>query len=102
MVDFVTLSCPSCGGKLKVTSDVNRFACAYCGAEQIVRRSEGIISLAPVVQGLNRIQTGVDKTASELAIQRLKTEIHQLEQALTWTLYITIDHFLARQQDWQN
>lgn len=79
-MDFVTLSCPSCGGKLQITADIERFACSYCGTEHIVRRSGGIISLAPVVEGLKKVQTGVDKTASELAIQRLTREIAELER----------------------
>jgi len=35
-----------------------------------------------VVQELKSIQSGVDKTASELAIQRLNTEISKLEVAI--------------------
>ena len=41
MADFVTLSCPSCGGKLEVTRDIERFACAHCGREHIVKRTGG-------------------------------------------------------------
>jgi hypothetical protein len=79
-MDFVTLSCPSCGGKLQITSDIERFACSYCGIEHIVRRGGGIITLAPFVEGLKGVQIGVDKTASELAIQRLTREISELER----------------------
>jgi hypothetical protein len=80
MADFVTLSCPSCGGKLEITSDLDRFACGYCGKEQVVRRGGGVVSLAPVVEGLKQVQVGVDKTASELALQRLKQDIADLEK----------------------
>jgi len=79
MPDFITLTCPSCGGKLNITNDMQRFACSYCGTEHIVKRGEGVISLAPVVEGLRNVQTGVDKTASELAINRLKGELAGLE-----------------------
>ena len=75
MADFVTLSCPSCGGKLQVTPDLDRFACAHCGNEHVVRRGGGVVSLAPIVEGIDKVRAGVDKTASELAIQRLKEEI---------------------------
>jgi len=77
---FITLSCPSCGGKLQITNDMDRFACSHCGNEHIVRRSGGTVSLAPVVEGLRKVQSGVDKTASELAIVRLKHEIEELEE----------------------
>ena len=79
MADFVTLTCPSCSGGLQVTSDIDLFACGYCGTELRVRRGGGIVSLAPVVEGLEKVQVGVDKTASELAITRLRSEISGLE-----------------------
>lgn len=72
MSDFITLSCPSCGGKLQITDDIDRFACAHCGSEHIVRRSGGIVSLKPV-EGL------LQQTASELASKRLEGEIRDLE-----------------------
>jgi DNA-directed RNA polymerase subunit RPC12/RpoP len=80
MADFVTLSCPSCGGKLEITDDVERFACAHCGREHIVKRSGGIVSLSPVVDAIRQVGIGVDKTAAELAIVRLKTEISELQR----------------------
>lgn len=81
MTDFVTLSCPSCGGKLEITKDIERFACAHCGQEHIVRRSGGIVSLSPVVDALNKVGVGVDKTAAELAIVRLQKEIDTFQVA---------------------
>jgi hypothetical protein len=79
MSDFVTLSCPSCGAKLEITSDIDRFACAHCGNEHVVKRGGGLVALAPVVAEIQRVGAGVDKTASELAIRRLTEEIAQLE-----------------------
>lgn len=40
----------------------------------------GVISLSPVVEGLKRVEQGVDKTASELAIARLNRDIEGLNQ----------------------
>jgi hypothetical protein len=80
MSDFVTLTCPSCGGKLQITDDIDRFACAHCGSEHIVRRGGGVVSLAPVAEGLRQVQAGVDRTASELAIPRLEKEIADLRK----------------------
>jgi len=78
MNEFVTLTCPSCGGKLQITNDVERFSCAHCGNEHIVRRAGGVISLEPVVEALKNVEIGVDKTATELAINRLQREINEL------------------------
>jgi DNA-directed RNA polymerase subunit RPC12/RpoP len=79
MADFVTLTCLSCGGKLEITKDIDRFACGYCGNEQIVKRSGGIVSLALIADDIKSMKTGVDKTAAELAIPRIKKEIEELE-----------------------
>jgi len=78
MADFVTLTCPNCGGKLEITNDIERFACSYCGTEHVVRRSGGVVSLIAIVDGLKGVKTGVDKTASELAIKRLEGELNNL------------------------
>jgi ribosomal protein S27AE len=79
MPEFVTLTCPSCGGKLQITPDLDRFACGYCGAEHVVKRGGGIVALEPIVHGLKQVQAGVDRTASELAIKRLKEKKYDLQ-----------------------
>ncbi len=78
MPDFVTLSCPACGGQLRITSDIERFACGHCGREHVVKRGGGIVALAPVVEAIGKVEVGVGKTASELAINRIQREIDEL------------------------
>jgi hypothetical protein len=87
--DFITLSCPNCGGKLQITSDIERFACQYCGHEHLVRRDAGAVSLEPVMQmmgqinnsmgmvgtGVHQLSNTAGRQASEVAIMRLKEEI---------------------------
>ncbi len=80
MSDFISLSCPTCGAKLQLTEDIEQFTCRSCGNEHIIRRGGGIVSVAPVVEGLKEVKTGVDKTAAELSITRLKEEINKLYQ----------------------
>ncbi len=79
MEDFITLSCPTCGAKLEITKDLERFACSHCGQEHIIRRGGGIVSLAPVIGAIGKIQSGVDRTAAELALVRLPREIAELQ-----------------------
>jgi hypothetical protein len=79
VADFITLGCPSCGGKLELTDDIDQFFCAHCGAEHLVRRGGGTIVLDPVEEGLKQIKTGIDRTASELAIVRLRRDIAALQ-----------------------
>ena len=80
MSDFIILSCPTCGGKLHITDDIERFVCANCGNEHLVRRGGGTISLVPLTLELRKVQAGVkNRTASELAIKRIKEEIRSFE-----------------------
>ena len=74
MPDFINLTCPNCGGKLQITNDLERFACGFCGNEHIVKRAGGVVSLLPIVSEIKKVSVGVDKTASELAIQRLRKD----------------------------
>lgn len=85
--DFVTLSCPTCGGGLQITRDVDRFACAHCGNEHLVRRGGGIITLAPVMEGLAKIQRDTDRTAIELTIRRLRDEIAEAQGEISGLAY---------------
>jgi len=80
VIEMIKLQCPSCGGKLEVGNDLERFACGYCGTAIIVRRSGGTVSLAPVVEGLANVQRGVDRTAAELALSRLERDITKLRE----------------------
>lgn len=82
MREFVTLQCPFCGGSLQITSDIQRFACAYCGTEHLVKRAPGVVAIEPIVDGLQNIQRGTDRTASELAIRRLKGNIVDDQQQM--------------------
>src|SRR5215211_4009192 len=79
MSDFLSLSCPNCGGSLKITPDIDRFACSFCGREHIVKRGDGIVSLAPMMDALGQVKSSVDKTAAELSIMRLATELEELQ-----------------------
>lgn len=80
MPDFITLTCPSCGGKLQITDKIYTFACVHCRNEYVVNREGGMIYLAPMAQDVRQIRVGVDKTVAELAVARLSKEIEVLEQ----------------------
>jgi hypothetical protein len=78
-----TLTCPTCGAKLQITSDIDRFVCTHCGNEHLVNRIGGTISAKPVLEALGGIRRGTDMTASELAIKRLNEEVSRLSLAKT-------------------
>jgi predicted RNA-binding Zn-ribbon protein involved in translation (DUF1610 family) len=80
--DFLTLACPSCGGNLSVTSDQTRFACPYCKRQHLIRRNDGHVQVTPIIESLERMSAGVDRNASELAIQRLKKDRRVLKDRI--------------------
>lgn len=75
----INLKCTNCGANLEITSDMNLFACGYCGSQQLVERKGGTISLKKVTEAIEKVQVGTDKTAAELAIRRLSDELTGLK-----------------------
>jgi predicted RNA-binding Zn-ribbon protein involved in translation (DUF1610 family) len=78
-ITVLTLKCLQCGASLEIKNSVSQFACGYCGANQIVERSGGAVSLSLITDAIYQVRAGTDKTAAELAIVRLQNELHQLE-----------------------
>jgi predicted RNA-binding Zn-ribbon protein involved in translation (DUF1610 family) len=74
-VRAVGLRCTSCGSRLEVEPDIQEFACGHCGAEQLVQRRGGIVSLKGVAHAVAKVQVGTDKTAAEMALRRLAEEL---------------------------
>jgi predicted RNA-binding Zn-ribbon protein involved in translation (DUF1610 family) len=65
MSNLITLTCPSCGGRLEVTNNTERYVCAHCGNSHIVDPSERAESLAGEVEQM-----------------RLRMDIRQMEENL--------------------
>lgn len=87
---MIKLTCNSCGGKLEITPDIERFACGHCGNEWIVNRGGGIISLKAVEEKLGTIEKNTKKSAvhseaiaSGVKSTIIKEEIQKLETELT-------------------
>lgn len=80
MLNFIALECIKCGGTLRVSDDRERFTCNFCGTEHLMK--DGVVSLSPVMDVLKGVKGGVDKTASELAIRRVRDDISELQAQL--------------------
>lgn len=82
---MVKLSCKSCGAKLELTDDIDRFTCAHCGSEWLVNRSGGIISLKALEENLEKVERHTEATskhteiiADEIRIKRIREMIPEL------------------------
>ena len=65
MSDFITLSCPSCGGTLAVTKEAERFVRVHCGNAHVIDPGTRVESLVNEVEVLR----------AESMIRRLGGEI---------------------------
>ncbi|MBK7687226.1 MAG: hypothetical protein IPJ25_15560 [Rhodocyclaceae bacterium] len=72
LLKMIALKCPGCGAGLQIASDMEDFACGYCGTAVRAVRQGGTVSL--VADAISRVQAGTDRTAAELALIRLKNE----------------------------
>ena len=73
---LISLKCANCGSNLEISDNMTVFNCQYCGAKQMVNRSGGHVELSLITEAVKGIQVSGEKTASELAIQRLEKEIY--------------------------
>jgi hypothetical protein len=66
--NLITLTCPSCGGRLEVTNEAERYVCAHCGNSHIVD---------PIQQTM-QLKAQLKTLTTEKDIQRLQEEIADL------------------------
>jgi DNA-directed RNA polymerase subunit RPC12/RpoP len=82
MAEFVSLTCPACGARLKETEDKDRFFCDYCGIQQLFDRKTQTVSYVPAKSFPPQEPEDTRESPSELASKRLRQEITDLEIAL--------------------
>jgi uncharacterized membrane protein len=92
MSRIVPMKCTSCGGRLEISSDMVNFACGYCGSSLKVERKGGTIALHTVTEAIKKVQFGTDRTAAELAMNRLKNEIDNVNKEIRF-LEIAADSY---------
>ena len=71
---ILSMNCASCAAPLEIKPETTQFVCAYCESAQIVDRSGGTVTLNLVAETLGKVQQNTDRTASELALVRLRRE----------------------------
>lgn len=77
---MIKLSCRSCGAKLELTDDIDRFTCLHCGSEWLVNRSGGIASLKAVEDKLEDVVSATKDIVEELKAGKSKEAILREEQ----------------------
>ncbi len=84
---MIKLSCKSCGAKLELTEDVDRFSCGFCGNEFLVERKGGMVVLKDVHESLKRIEQTSEAArentqvlADQVRLPKMKKRIVELEQ----------------------
>lgn len=78
MEQTVKITCPSCGATAPHSQFDRDFVCEYCGTRYQVKSTGSELILIPFLKSLNDLKTGIDRTGSEMTIQRLKEEIAEL------------------------
>jgi hypothetical protein len=78
---IIKLNCQSCESSLNISQDMENFACGHCGTAQIVERKGGIVQLKKVTDAIGKVQRGTDKTAAELALNRLPQELNDIKES---------------------
>lgn len=83
-IQIVSMDCVKCGAMLEIHPDMEHFSCGYCGASLMVERKGGavVLKLKQLVEAVAKVQIGTDKTAAELAINRLLEEKKEIEGKL--------------------
>lgn len=100
-VQLLKLSFANCSAPLEIEGDLERFACSYCGTEQIVKRSGGVVWLMKIETVIRDVQQGTDRTAAELALVRLGRELEEALESKA-ALIRTADEKQARAQGHRN
>ncbi|MES2611010.1 MAG: hypothetical protein V4679_12260 [Pseudomonadota bacterium] len=100
-VQLLKLSCANCSAPLEIEGELERFACSYCGTEQIVKRSGGVVWLKKVETAIRAVQKGTDRTAAELALVRLDRELEEAQESKA-ALIRTADEKEARARGYRN
>jgi hypothetical protein len=75
MPELITLTCPTCGARLRVTGSEGRLVCSHCGNQHYLRLAEGGLRLKPV----RVVPRNADLAATEFRIDRLKQEVAAME-----------------------
>jgi predicted RNA-binding Zn-ribbon protein involved in translation (DUF1610 family) len=82
MNDFISMTCPSCGGQLQVRKDLQKYFCMYCGSELVLKQdSDGVFSTiqARDLQASAKLK---EIQFSMAAMELLKSQVAEIEKEI--------------------
>jgi len=90
MSNLITLTCPSCGGRLEVTNNTERYVCAHCGNSHIVDPGVRAESLAKEIDLLKYNEQ----------IRQIEAKIESLmeQQRQAWGTYEDAEKTVTKQR----
>jgi DNA-directed RNA polymerase subunit RPC12/RpoP len=82
MSDFISMTCPSCGGHIQIENNLQKFFCNHCGTELLLKQdAEGI--LTPIkARDLQASAKLKEIQFSMTAMELLKSQIAELENQI--------------------
>jgi len=83
MTDLITLTCPSCGGKLQVNPDAASMVCQHCGTEHLVHKEGDAVTLESYARcprcGRNdraeKVSSIISSQTQSINSEELRTEV---------------------------
>ena len=90
MSNLITLTCPSCGGRLEVTNNTERYVCAHCGNSHLVEPGVRVDSLMSEVEIL--------KYDEQIRRVEAKIESHMEQQRQAWEAYEVAEKAVTKQR----
>lgn len=81
MSDLLTLDCPSCGGELNLSKDMEIFFCPHCGTKHIFKESINGIPTAAMAESMRASGKLSQKQAALMSVEAIEKEIQALKSS---------------------
>jgi DNA-directed RNA polymerase subunit RPC12/RpoP len=82
MQQTIKVKCANCGSGLEISAQLEDFECSYCGALLTVNPPDKADSPEPPANAIPKAPPVTDKTAADLATQKLKGELQNIDESI--------------------
>lgn len=74
-INLISLKCTNCSATLKLSDQLDRFICNYCGTEQLLVHDTSGYSFRRLEEKLDSLERATEKGNAELALKRLREDL---------------------------